>query len=352
METMPDTFPAAIVRDWGRLEVGRVPSFPLGPYDAVCRIEACSICAATDTHLVDGTFPRAWTSKLPFVLGHESAGRVVSVGPKVRTLKAGQLVVRPMWFPPGRVHQGIGSSWGGFASWGIVRDTWVEAEDTGGPTDTWWRNSLPLPDMPARDATLFVTWRDTMSCLMQLKVGAGQRVVVFGSGGNGLSFTRFATLRGARVVMVGSPARSDKVLRLGAVASIDYRVGDHIPALVKEAFGGAGADVVIEAVGSGQDLPRMLKCLADRGRLFLFGIPGDLQFPANLFDGPPEYSVIRKTAEEFQSHAQVLADYQSGAIRPEDFCDGELPLADIQRGFEAIRRREAIKLTVQLPHIL
>jgi propanol-preferring alcohol dehydrogenase len=347
---MPNTFPAAVVRDWGKLEVTEVPSFPVGPYDAICRIEACSICAATDTHLVDGTFPRAWTSKLPFVLGHESAGRVAAVGPKVRTLKEGQLVVRPMWFPPGRSHQGIGSSWGGFSSWGIVRDTWAEAEDTGGSTDYWWRNSLSLPDMSSRDATLFVTWRDTMSCLIQLGLRHGHRVAVFGSGGNGLSFTRFASLRGANVVMVGSPSRAAKALQLGAVAAIDYRVGDQIASQVKEAFGGAGADIVIEAVGTGQDLPRMLKCLAERGRLFLFGLPGDLKFPANLFDGPSEYSVVKKTAEEFQSHSQVLADYESGAIKVEDFCDGELPLEEIGRGFDAIRSREAIKLTIRLPH--
>ena len=204
--------------------------------------------------------------------------------------------------------------------------------------------------MPARDATLFVTWRDTMSCLLQLGLSAGQRVAVFGSGGNGLSFTRFATLRGAKVVMVGSPARSGKALRLGAAAAIDYRAGEQIPLQVKEAFGGAGADLVIEAVGSGRDLPRMLKCLAVRGRLFLFGIPGDLQFPANLYDGPSEYGVVKKTADEFQSHAQVLADYQSGGIKAEDFCDGELPLDEINRGFDAIRRKEAIKLTVRLPH--
>jgi len=175
-------------------------------------------------------------------------------------------------------------------------------------------------------------------------------VAVFGSGGNGLSFTRFATLRGAKVVMVGSSSRAQKALRLGAVAAIDYRAGDQIPSQVKEAFGGQGADLVIEAVGSGENLALMLQCLADRGRLFLFGIPGDLTSNANLFKGPAEYSVVKKTAEEFQAHAQVLADYESGAIQPNDFCDGELPLEEINHGFDAIRRKEAIKLTILLPH--
>jgi len=110
MSAMPERFPAAVVRDWGKLEIADIPAFPTGPYDAVCRIEACSICAATDSHLVEGSFPRAWCSKLPFVLGHESAGHVIAVGEKVRNFRVGQLVVRPMWLPDGLHHAGIGSA--------------------------------------------------------------------------------------------------------------------------------------------------------------------------------------------------------------------------------------------------
>ncbi len=334
---MPQRFPAAVVSDWGKLEISDIPAFPLGPYDAVCRIEACSICAGTDTHLIAGTFPRAWCAKPPFVLGHESAGRVVAVGPEVRNFKPGQLVVRPGWVPEGFAYQGIGSSWGGFSTWGIVRDT----------PDRWWRNSLPVPDMPARDATLFVTWRDTLSCLMQLGAKPGQRIAVFGTGGNGLSFTRFARLIGADVVIVGNPARFDRATRLGAMACADYR-GEKVAQVVKDAFGGVGADIVIEAAGSASRLPQMLECLAEGGKLFLFGIPGDLQYPANLFHGPSHYSVVKKTADEWQSHEQVLTYYRNGQIKPDDFCDGELPLDRITDGFTAIRRKEAIKLTIRM----
>ncbi len=348
MTTMPNSFPAAVVRDWGKLEITAVPGFPVGPYDAVCRIEACSICAATDSHLVDGTFPRAWSASPPFVLGHESAGRVVSVGPKVRRFQPGQLVVRPMWLPDERPYQGLGSSWGGFAAWGIVRDTWSQAEDTGGATDYRWRSSLPLPEMPVADATLFVTWRDTMSCLLQLGVAPGQRVVVFGSGGNGLSFVRCAKLRGATVVLVGSATRFALAQRLGATACVDYRDGEKVAAAVRNAFGGAGADVVMEAVGSAGHVPQMMGCLAEGGKLFLFGIPHDLSCAGNLFHGPSEYRIVKKTAEEWQAHGIVLTHYLTGELRPEDFCDGELPLGKINDGLADIRRKEAIKLTVTL----
>jgi len=344
---MPEKFPAAVVSDWGKLEIRDIPSFPLGPYDAVCRIGACSICAATDTHLVDGAFPREWTPKLPFVLGHESAGRVVSVGPKVRKFKVGQLVVRPMWAPDGHSYQGLGSSWGGFSTWGIVRDIWAQAEDTGQPIDKTWQNSLPLPDMPACDATLFVTWRDTLACLMQLGVQPGQRIAVFGTGGNGLAFTRFARLTGAQVVSVGNPMRFERAMRLDANACVDYRDRAMTQA-VKDAFDGASADIVIEAVGNAGHLPQMLGCLAEGGRLFLFGIPGDLKYPVNLFHGPSQYTIVKKSVDEWQAHEQVLTYYRNGEIKPVDFCDGELPLEKINDGFTAIRRKDAIKLTIRI----
>jgi L-iditol 2-dehydrogenase len=349
--TMPARFPAAIVRAWGKLEVTEIPALPLGPYDAVCKIEVCSTCAATDSHLIEGTFPRTWCAEPPFVIGHESAGRVVAAGEKVRYFESGQRVVRPMWKPAeGQRPGGFGSSWGGFATWGIIRDVRAWAEDTSQPMPEHpWKASATLPEMPARDATLFVTWRDCMGCLLDIGVRAGQRVVVFGSGGNGLAFTRFATLLGAQVVLVGSPTRFAKATKLGAKACVDYRAKD-VAAAVREALGGAGAEVAIEAVGAAGHLPQMIASLAEGGTLFLFGIAGDGQLPVNIFAGPGRYTIMRKNRDtEPVGHDAVLRYYQSGEIRPEDFCDGELPLARIAEAFEAIRRKEAIKIAITLP---
>lgn len=348
---MPARFPAAVVRDWGKLEITDIPACPVGAYDAVCRVEACSICAATDSHLIDGTFPRTWCPKPPFVLGHESAGRVVAVGPKVRNFKTGQRVVRPMWQPDVPRLGGFGSAWGGFVAWAMVRDTWAYAQDTGQPTVYGWRSSQALPEMPARDATLFVTWRDTMSCLLQLNLQPGQRLVIFGSGGNGLSFVRFGFLMGARVVMVGNPAREAAALGLGAAAFVDYRKGDKVPQAVRQALDGQGADIAIEAVGTEQHLPQIRQCLDPGGRLFLFGIPSDprsLEVAAN--DGSGRYVIVPKKGEEWQAHSQVLNWYLSGQLDPDDFSDATMPFDRIHEAFALIRRKEAVKITLHMPH--
>jgi len=347
---LPSSFSGLIVRQWGKAEIASLPAFPLGEYDAACRILACSICAATDTHLVDGTFPRQWCAKPPFVLGHESAGRVVEIGPKVRNFKIGQMVVRPMWMPENFTYEGIGASWGGFSTWGIVRDTHACAQDHGQPLEGQWLASASLPDMPARDATLFVTWRDAMGCLLSLDVRKGQRVAVFGSGGNGLSFVRFASLMGAQVVMVGSPTRFDLAERLGALACIDYRDAKKVPLAVKDVFQGHGADIAIEAAGNSAGVPQLVASLADHGKIFLFGLPNDLSFPGNFFDGPEQYTIVKKLHDtESVGHAAVLQYYLDGKLNPVDFCNGEVPFEKFQEAFAAIRRKEAIKLTLTMP---
>ena len=145
---MPKRFAGAVVTGKGKLEVREIPGFTPGEYDSVVRIESCSICAATDTHLVDGNFP--WRAPEPFVIGHESAGRVIAVGPKVRHFKQGQIVVRPQWYPPGGKLDGLSHCWGGFAQYGIAGE--VSYISTGGGAFLEFLEGKTLPAVAALEA--------------------------------------------------------------------------------------------------------------------------------------------------------------------------------------------------------
>lgn len=189
-----------------------------------------------------------------------------------------------------------------------------------------------------------------MGCLLSLDVEQGQRVAVFGSGGNGLSFVRFASLLGARVVMVGGPRRFDLAERLGARACIDYRDTKKVSLAVKDAFQGHGADVAIEAAGNSNAAPLLVASLAEKGKIFLFGLPNDLSFPGNFFDGPEQYTIVKKLHDtESVGHAAVLQFYLDGQLNPADFCNGEVPFENFQEAFAAIRRKEVLKLTLTMP---
>src|SRR3954451_18392695 len=59
--------------------------------DAIIKVTACAICGS-DLHLFDGVMP---TMEKGDVLGHETMGEVVEVGPENKKLKVGDRVVVP-----------------------------------------------------------------------------------------------------------------------------------------------------------------------------------------------------------------------------------------------------------------
>src|SRR3979411_2742298 len=59
-----------------------------GPGEALVRVQACGVCH-TDLHYREG----AINDDFPFLLGHEAAGRVESVGPDVDDLAPGDFVI-------------------------------------------------------------------------------------------------------------------------------------------------------------------------------------------------------------------------------------------------------------------
>ena len=103
----------------------------------------------------------------------------------------------------------------------------------------------------------------------------GDVVVVQGCGPVGMSAAAFANLRGAgRVILLGAPsARLEIGQTLGADTGLDLAttsVAERVAA-VREATGGRGADVVIEASGNPAAVPEGLDVLRDGGTYVVAG---------------------------------------------------------------------------------
>src|SRR6266542_296507 len=108
---------AAVVVKPGVLGVQGVPAPQVGDYDVLCEMLYGATCTGTDQHLIAGRFP--WPVRYPTVLGHESIGRVVAVGPRVRRFKPGDLVTRVGTPPP--PGSALDVNCGGYAEYGIAR---------------------------------------------------------------------------------------------------------------------------------------------------------------------------------------------------------------------------------------
>src|SRR5271157_6439313 len=102
----------------GEVRIVELPKPQPGPYQALVRTEAASLCNATDGKLVAGHFPGV--DRYPLVLGHESAGIVETVGAKVRNFQVGQRAIGGLVFDFGAA--GYASGWGGFCEYTLVND--------------------------------------------------------------------------------------------------------------------------------------------------------------------------------------------------------------------------------------
>jgi threonine dehydrogenase-like Zn-dependent dehydrogenase len=315
----------------------------------LCELLFGATCSGTDSHIIEGSFP--WISPLPTVLGHESVGRVVKVGRKVRNFRLGDVISRVG--TPASPAAGLSVTWGGFAEFGIAKDHWAMAAD-GLPASEWsgarWNQVLPA-GLDPRVGPMFTTWRETLSFLTRCGFQAGHSLLVFGSGGNGLSYARHGHNLGASyVAMAGSPRlESAAKAKAGVSLFFDYRRSDLTDAI--RAARPDGFDFIIDAVGQQGVAERALPCLRSAGHYAMYGIDefGKVRIDPTAargtftFHGPGDY-------DEAETHQRVCDFVLQGRLETGLWYEATnpFPLAAINEAFAAVKRRETVKALVRL----
>lgn len=176
--------------------------------------------------------------------GQECAGRVVEVGPGVRSVTPGERVIA---FHPGS-----------FATRVVLSERAV------------W--PLPAGLDPVGAATLPVTFGTAWVALYELGgLQAGGSVLIHsGAGGVGMAAVRLALGRGARVfATAGSAARRARLEALGVAGAFDSRSTD-FEADVLAATGGVGVDLVVNSL-TGDAIAAGLRILVPGGRFIELG---------------------------------------------------------------------------------
>jgi len=144
---------------------------------------------------------------------------------------------------------------------------------------------LPVPaglsmiEAAALPETFFTVWSNVFD-RAGLKPGESL-LVQGGSSGIGTAAIQMAAARGHQVyATAGSAEKCAACEKLGAVRAINYRDED-FEAVVKEATGGRGVDVILDMVG-GDYVPKELKLLADDGRLVFIAFLGGAKSTVDL----------------------------------------------------------------------
>lgn len=333
---------AAVVEGVGKLVVRELPDPAIGDYDARCDLLYGSLCTGTDTHLIHRDHPYCEWTVVPFVLGHESVGRVTEVGAKVRNLKVGDLITRVGTPPVG----GVNIGWGGFASMGVAKD-WRAMQEDG--VEGWQSSTVQQilpPDIDPFVATLFITWRETLSFTTRMGVHQGTTALVIGSGGNGLSFVSHCRNLGAvKVTMIGAANRERQGRLAGAAHCLDYRD----PACWDKAmeFCPGGYDYVIDGVGKAAMTLKGLDCLKPGGMIATYGMD---EFSDLRLTPYKTFTCYAGGYDEAETHDAAIMHYRGGRLNPAAWIDrGHIyDLDNIHAAFENLKTREVVKPVVKL----
>ncbi|MCZ1010044.1 S-(hydroxymethyl)mycothiol dehydrogenase [Streptomyces lydicus] len=264
-----------------RLETILVPD--PGPGEAVVKIRTCGVCH-TDLHYKQGGI----NDDFPFLLGHEAAGVVESVGAGVTDVAPGDFVVLNWRAVCGQCRA-------------CLRGRPQYCFDTHNA-----RQKMTLKDgtelTPAlgigafADKTLVAAGQCTkvdprvapeaaglLGCGVMAGIGAaintggvgrGDSVAVIGCGGVGNAAVVGARLAGAvTVIAVDIDDRKLETARsMGATHTVNSRTTDPVEA-IRELTGGFGADVVIDAVGRPETYRQAFYARDLAGTVVLVGVP-------------------------------------------------------------------------------
>ncbi|MEV5316618.1 NAD(P)H-quinone oxidoreductase [Streptomyces sp. NPDC052687] len=165
----------------------------------------------------------------------------------------------------------------------------------------------------------------------------GETLLVHGgSSGIGTMAIQLGKAVGARVaVTAGTKEKLERCAELGADILIDYREQDFV-AEIKEATGGAGADVILDNMGA-KYLDRNVKALAVNGRLAIIGMQGGVKGELNIGALLAKRAAITATslrARPLDEKAAIVAAVRehvwplldAGHVRP--VVDREVPMRE------------------------
>lgn len=342
------TMRAALLREFGKLEVEEVPLPEPGPGEVLVRVKACGICG-TDLKIVGGAYRGTWPPELPFIIGHEWSGEVAALGPGTGRsgLAVGDRVVAEN-------HTGCGACpmcrAGRYNLCERVREPGFKLYGHTAPgalAQYAVRPAVALHKVPASvsdvAAALVNQGALTVHAARRARLGPGASVAVFGPGLLGLLMLQVARAAGATtVIMVGRGQRLSTARELGCTDVVDYEQGDPVAA-VRSATGGRGADCVFDCSGNPAVIGQLLRAARRGGVVALLGLAGGAtaELPVDLVT-LDELDVlgIRSSPNAYPAMIALLA---SGAVRTEPLTTHLYPLSDVGAAFDALARREAIR---------
>jgi L-iditol 2-dehydrogenase len=326
----------------GKVEVVDVPLPPIREYECRVRVRASALCNGTDLKIIDNQLTD-WEVEYPCILGHENAGEVVEVGPKVKYIKVGDRYVDPM----GRLAPGTpyGRMWAAMAEFAVVQDHRAMDELGVDPKEYAGRHSRPVPSsIGFEDATILLTLKECLSGVRNFGVREGTSILLYGDGPVGLALTRFLRLSGASwLAVVGH--HGDRLERIRERAGPDLTINSREQS-VPDALGDRKLDLVIDAVGSTAIIREGSRLLKEGGKVCVYGVlkRKDRTLSLNELANNTALHMLNWPRGQFEAHDEVVQLVLDGKLELRDYYTHVIPVDGAADGVAKLRSREAFKV--------
>lgn len=293
-----------------RLEIADVAMTALQPDEVRIRVAACGLCGS-ELETFKNRSPRRTP---PLVMGHEFCGTIEETGSAVRDWRAGARVVSNSLVPCGhcvRCQRGDTHLCAQRQIFGMHRPG-AFAEFVNVPA----RCLIPWPEnLPAEAAALAEPLANGIHVVNLTRHLPAHTALVIGAGPIGLFCQQaLQVLRGAKVFVADlSPERLAVARKLGAARVIDPRTED-AAAILREATGGEGADLTVDAVGNTHTKKLSLEALRPGGASVWIGLHENSVTLDTYNITLPERQVFGTYAAKIDELRQALDLMASGKV--------------------------------------
>jgi S-(hydroxymethyl)mycothiol dehydrogenase len=334
-----------------------------GPGEAVVAVKACGVCH-TDLHYREGGI----NDDFPFLLGHEAAGIVESVGPDVSSVSPGDFVILNWRAVCGECRScRRGRPWYCFATHNATQKMTLA---DGTPL------SPALGIGAFADKTLVAAGQCTkvnplarpeavglLGCgvmaglgaaMFTGQVGLGDSVAVFGCGGVGCAAIAGAQLAGAGIIIAIDldPKKLASARKFGATHTVDASTSDPVQA-VRDFTNGNGADVCIEAVGNPKVMEQAFFARDLAGTLVQVGVPTPemrIDLPMIEFFGrggalKPSWYGDCLPSRDFPMLVEL---YVAGRLNLDLFVSETVAIDEVEAAFDRMQKGDVLRSVVVL----
>ena len=332
-----------------------------GPGEAVVKIQACGVCH-TDLHYREGGIGDDY----PYLLGHEAAGIVESVGDGVADVVPGDFVVLNWRAVCGSCRACLrGRPWYCFATHNATQkmtlDDGTELSPALGIGAFIEKTLVAAGQCTKVDPAARPAAAGLLGCGVMAGLGAamntgnvtrGDSVAVIGCGGVGAAAIAGAALAGATTIVAVDidDRKLAKATELGATHTVNGRDRDPVEA-IRELTGGHGADVLIDAVGRPETWKQAFYARDLAGVVVLVGVPTpDMQLEVPLLDVFGRGGALKSSwygdCLPSRDFPMLIGLYLQGRLPLDAFVTEEIGVDDVEAAFDKMHGGNVLRSVV------